>query len=267
MFPKVAKRLRLVWGILTSALILCAGGALILACVTIYRSSAPAAEKFTYETIATAFSRIALLVWAAVGAILVGLVLALLLPEEGKRTGSRTDEQTALQNMARRYDLDGLPAEAADGISRLCRLRQMWTVTAAVGSAVLAIPAMVWVLLPDSYGGEDKTHEVLVGACILLGCALAAMAISLTAVILRDRYARRERAIIKLAVANRTVVKREEMLSRRRSCLEKPCVLWTVRGGILAVALLFILLGVFNGGMSDVLGKAIRICTECIGLG
>ena len=28
-----------------------------------------------------------------------------------------------------------------------------------------------------------------------------------------------------------------------------------------------ILLGILNGGMADVLGKAIRICTECIGLG
>ena len=28
-----------------------------------------------------------------------------------------------------------------------------------------------------------------------------------------------------------------------------------------------LLLGIFNGGAEDVLGKAIRICTECIGLG
>ena len=34
-----------------------------------------------------------------------------------------------------------------------------------------------------------------------------------------------------------------------------------------SVALVFILLGIFNGGVQDVLGKAIAICTECIGLG
>ncbi len=40
-----------------------------------------------------------------------------------------------------------------------------------------------------------------------------------------------------------------------------------IRGIILAISLLFILLGIFNGGADDVLIKAINICTECIGLG
>lgn len=41
----------------------------------------------------------------------------------------------------------------------------------------------------------------------------------------------------------------------------------TLRIMILSTALLFILLGVMNGGAYDVLIKAINICTECIGLG
>lgn len=43
--------------------------------------------------------------------------------------------------------------------------------------------------------------------------------------------------------------------------------LWVVRGCIFIIAVTFIVVGVLNGGMADVLGKAIRICTECIGLG
>ena len=34
-----------------------------------------------------------------------------------------------------------------------------------------------------------------------------------------------------------------------------------------ALAVLFIVLGIFNGGMDDVWSKAAAICTECIGLG
>ena len=33
------------------------------------------------------------------------------------------------------------------------------------------------------------------------------------------------------------------------------------------LAITFTVIGIFNGGASDVLGKAVRICTECIGLG
>ena len=40
-----------------------------------------------------------------------------------------------------------------------------------------------------------------------------------------------------------------------------------VRFALLAAAILLIVLGIANGGMHDVLIKAIMICTECIGLG
>ncbi len=43
--------------------------------------------------------------------------------------------------------------------------------------------------------------------------------------------------------------------------------IFATRIALLAVAIVFIVLGVRNGGMRDVLQKAIRICTECIGLG
>ncbi len=36
---------------------------------------------------------------------------------------------------------------------------------------------------------------------------------------------------------------------------------------IAVIAIVFIIAGILNGGMADVLAKAVRICTECIGLG
>ena len=40
-----------------------------------------------------------------------------------------------------------------------------------------------------------------------------------------------------------------------------------IRLSVLTLSAVFIVLGVYNGGMRDVLEKAIKICTECIGLG
>ncbi|MBP3912854.1 MAG: hypothetical protein J6D14_00395 [Lachnospiraceae bacterium] len=40
-----------------------------------------------------------------------------------------------------------------------------------------------------------------------------------------------------------------------------------VRRILLAAAIVFVVLGMFNGSMKDVLVKAIKICSECIGLG
>ena len=47
----------------------------------------------------------------------------------------------------------------------------------------------------------------------------------------------------------------------------KPSRVLYVRIALYALAVVMIVLGINNGGMRDVLIKAINICTECIGLG
>jgi len=46
-----------------------------------------------------------------------------------------------------------------------------------------------------------------------------------------------------------------------------PRVVYVARLSLLLLALAFLAHGIWNGGMRDVLVKAINICTECIGLG
>lgn len=47
---------------------------------------------------------------------------------------------------------------------------------------------------------------------------------------------------------------------------EKRVLLW-IRISLLLLGVLSVLLGILNGGAGDVVQKAIKICTECIGLG
>lgn len=42
---------------------------------------------------------------------------------------------------------------------------------------------------------------------------------------------------------------------------------WTLRITVYMLAILFVILGIYNQGMRDVFVKAANICTECIGLG
>ena len=41
----------------------------------------------------------------------------------------------------------------------------------------------------------------------------------------------------------------------------------TIRMVLLAAAVVLIVVGIFNGSARDVFGKAVKICTECVGLG
>lgn len=57
-------------------------------------------------------------------------------------------------------------------------------------------------------------------------------------------------------------VKKEEVESKKRNL-----IINIAKIGILIVAVVFIVIGISNGGAEDTLQKAINICTECIGLG
>lgn len=58
-------------------------------------------------------------------------------------------------------------------------------------------------------------------------------------------------------------------IRQKEYCSQLPSggCLVRLRAIILVIAIVFIVLGVMNGGLRDVLVKAINICTECIGLG
>ena len=48
---------------------------------------------------------------------------------------------------------------------------------------------------------------------------------------------------------------------------KKPAYIPIIRMIVLILAVVFIIAGIYNGSMQDVLYKTIKICTECIGLG
>ncbi len=264
MSPKMIQRLRFIYGIVMSVLLAAAGCLLIVACWTIFRSPE---GTFSRESVATAFGRIAVPVWLAVGGVVVGIVLSLTLPKETVKTRAAREEGTTLDRLTAAYDWQTLSPtrQAAVERERTLRRRLGW-ITVAV-SVVLSIPVLVWILLPDSFGVADKNSEVTHAVAILAATFADVVVTCMITGLLSARSVHRELTVRKRAIGDRTATKRGTLEARRRLPWEIPAVLWSVRGGILAVAILFIALGVSNGGMRDVLGKAIRICTECIGLG
>ena len=111
--------------------------------------------------------------------------------------------------------------------------------------------------------------DIKTAALLVIPCAVVALGILVGATLLRRASFVRETALVKAAIAER----REKTAPAAHGSetdpkpFSKPLVLWGLRGVILAVGIVLIVLGILNGGMADVLGKAIRICTECIGLG
>lgn len=68
--------------------------------------------------------------------------------------------------------------------------------------------------------------------------------------------------ILREVIKNNGKVNKEEILSKKKKMIKLICQLC-----IVVIAVVFIVVGVFNGGAEDTLQKAVNICTECIGLG
>jgi len=131
------------------------------------------------------------------------------------------------------------------------------------GFALCMLPVLLYMADKDHFPNGDM--ERVTGALVLhvvpwIVAGFAALIVSAT---LRDKSIRREYNAILARIE-------EEKAAGLRAEPPKAAPernVNTLRVLLLAIALTFILLGIRNGGMTAVANKAIRICTECVGLG
>lgn len=138
-----------------------------------------------------------------------------------------------------------------------CRRRNV-RLTAGGVICACTILAGVYLLNPENFASLDL--ESVVGSMVLhvAPWVVLALAAAAAASVLNGRSVLREIEILKAAP------------QEKRTPAEpagKKSGLPALRIALYAAAAVLIVMGVMNGGMWDVLVKAVNICTECIGLG
>ena len=284
---KTRGRIHLVYGIVLTVLILAVGVCFALSALSIYRSGA--SSPYTPESIAAHFAPMAPLVYVTLAGIVGGVILAWVLPrrdlvvegpeddpldvivERYRRGHYRAvkDPSATLKRLLTRLDEEALSPAHAASLGKERRLRRVAAIVTAILAAGAMIPALVWCTDPRHFSIEDLSEDIKAAALLVIPCAVVALGLLVGATLLRRASVIRETATVKAALAEAKAkgIPARKVTADNTSRLSDSRILWGVRGVILAVGILFILLGIRNGGMADVLGKAIRICTECIGLG
>ena len=263
MSQKAKERVHLIYGIVLSLLIVTVGICFALSCLSIYQSGG---SPFTRESIADHFDRIAIPVYVCIAGVIGGIILSLALPLAGGRVKPRRDGAVALDKLSARLDLEACDEATRNGIRKERSLRSAIAVIAAIVCVAVFVYPLIWCLNPHHFSIENLNRDIVTAATTVLTAAAVAMAACVVAVLLRGVSVARETALVKSALTTnpRTT---DYNCSKSKNLAADPRFVWAVRGVILVVGLVFVVLGVLNGGMADVLGKAIRICTECIGLG
>lgn len=266
-------RVHLAANIAISAMLVIVGILFISSCYSIYKSGA---SPFTRESIGEAFSRIAIPTYVTVTLVILGAAVNILIPQEEKKLKGKRTLKVLVENLSKKVDLSKADGEIKERIEKERQFRSKLSYVRAALLTVCAILPLFWLLDPSNFPAESGKYnsEILHGMLLYIAFLLPAAVFEAVWVILRDKSLTRENEALKAAVkccgvSDMTQEEHSCPLCRAKEYLaknEKPIILG-VRIALVGCAILFIVLGVTNGGMADVLNKAIKICTECIGLG
>ena len=265
MSKKTAFLIRRIYGVVLSVALIVTGVLLMISCVNIYKSGP---RPFTPESISAAFSKIAVFVWVTVGAVILGIILALLFPAEQGKPRVIRQKKATLRQLQSRLNTDLCDAECLASIRKEEKRRTVLRISSVIACVLVSVPAAVYALDLDHFilyqDGVDMLNASVISACLwVIPATLICLGICIAFSYLEEASLDRQISLVKGAIAKTGAFAPQDEPAKPT----RPKLVWCIRGAILLVALTFIVLGICNGGMADVLSKAINICTECIGLG
>lgn len=250
------KKIHLIYGCIASVLIVALGIALILSCLDIYNSGA---RPYSPESIGLRFQRIAILAYACIAVVVGGIILTLALPAEGIKPKAERDALMAMNKLKAKT---GAPdAQSAQAIKKEHTLRITLRIGTAVIFAALMFYPAIYFMDASHFTITALNDDIRNAVCIALIPALIGLMLCFLCSLLESKSISRETEVYKKVIASGNVTAAPVTESKKNHMLT------IVRGVLLVVAVCMIVAGIFNGGMKDVLDKAIAICTECIGLG
>lgn len=250
------------------------GAAFIVQVLRIY---ALGDKPYTVENITKYFAEIAVLFWVWIAAIIGIGVFFVLFPDRKKKITACIEPRITLKKLQKRAGVANGEWKKIRYISRIvnvvCVL--LWVLTAILCVVFLADETYV----PQIDNAFFKSHpevEILLLRC--MAWIIAAFLLSVFAVYFDGFVTKKEIAETKALLAIQTkgaVMQRQTETHSAwqgvKAAFQRiTSHVWFKRSiqivlGVCAVVL--IVIGIGNGGMADVLAKAVKICTQCIGLG
>ncbi len=263
MSNKTKKIVYLIYGILLSVLLIVSGILLIVSCYNIYQLGN---RPFTPDSISAAFEKIQIILYVAVGAVAVGGCIKIFMPLDENSFKSKLDPRVTLDRLISKYDLSACEKEDVAPVKKAKTLCLVLKAAACTLCALLSLPALIVVCLPASYTADY--NQSIINLCyLIIPCFLACALIASAYVYVENLLLNKQIKTIKALIAEGKAEKLEKNGCSECKCRKERYSILSTRVIVIAVAVIFIILGIFNGGMADVLSKAINICTECIGLG
>lgn len=253
------KKIHLIYGCIAAVLIVALGIALILSCLDIYNSGP---RPYSPESIGLRFPRVAILVYSCLAIALGGIILDLMLPTEKKKPKAVKDDLALLEKAQAKAGI--LDEQTAVAVKKEQELRKKFRIFTAIAFVALMVYPAIYFMDGSHFSIEALNTDIRKAVCIALIPAMIGLVLCFICSELERKSISRETEAYKQAASGPQSSTLPAVPVQPRKKLN---TLLIIRCGVLAVAVCFIVLGIFNLGMKDVFDKAVAICTECIGLG
>ena len=191
--------------------------------------------------------------------VVAGIVYNIKTGENDVGKTDRTHSEM-LHSFASRYEFDSFPENVQAAVLKERSKRKIIKLVAYCVSAVLALVAVIYLTFVAQYTIENLNGDVILALAVALPLTVLSVAIHIPVAYMVEKSSAKELDILKESIKINGAPK----LAEKKRETDATNIAKYV---ILGVAVLLIVLGIFNGGMADVLNKAVKICTECIGLG
>ena len=194
-----------------------------------------------------------------IASVVTGLVYNLKTGDKDVEKTARTNSEM-LHSFASRYEFSSLPENVRIAATKERDRREAIQWITYDISLILSLIAVLYFDLFTSFTIENLNGDVILALAGILPLTVLAVAVHIPKMYLLEESSLKELELLKESIkANGT-----PKLAEKKQVNDKSDI---VRYVIIAVAILLVVMGIFNGGMTDVLNKAVKICTECIGLG
>ncbi|MBQ3527252.1 MAG: hypothetical protein IJA52_01660 [Clostridia bacterium] len=241
-----------------SALIFISGACLVAGCLYVYYGKG----VYTREIVQEVFSYIAIPMYITVAMIVGGFIYEFISPLKGKKEKPLRDNVHIRRKLLSKKDLCQCEKGLCEAIEKEQKKRRLHRILRAFLVLVCAVVFLFFALDFSRYHQSEINRSVIFMMTVLAPCIFASGAYSVFVNFYCEKSLEKEISLLK-----KIPDKKGE--SEKKSKNEKTLKVLAAVGkiAILAIAVVLLVCGAVSGGFSDVMTKAVNICTECIGLG
>ena len=243
------KRIHQIYGIVLSMVTVIAGICLMVACVGIYNSGD---RPYSPEAVKAAFSSIAIPVYICLVLVIGGFILDGFFPAPKDKSIPPKQYEVMLSKLY-------LNATEEQKNSQARKNRRLHSFI-SLGLLILgSIVFLAYALNGNNFDTKEVTGSMIKAMYILLPCMAVPFGYSVFASYYAKASIKKEIEVLKDAGCTMGKVPAAVSSTEKVISITK----WVLLG----VGVVILVFGFVSGGTSDVLTKAVNLCTECIGLG